>query len=81
MVRILQVVGSLMSQDEFLTVDEVATQLRLTKRTTYRLAAEGKIPSAKVGGSVRIPAVAFQLWLERVNIQALAGTATSEPSE
>jgi excisionase family DNA binding protein len=41
-----------MGSDIF-TINEVAEYLKLTKKTAYRLAAEGKIPGFKVGGSWR----------------------------
>lgn len=39
--------------DEILTLEEVASYLKLTKKTAYRLAADGKLPGFKVGGSWR----------------------------
>ncbi|MBN4063512.1 helix-turn-helix domain-containing protein [Cardiobacterium sp. AH-315-I02] len=39
--------------DEILTLKEVAKYLKLAEKTTYRLAAEGKLPGFKVGGSWR----------------------------
>ena len=41
-----------MNSDIF-TIKEVAEYLKLTRKTAYRLAAEGKIPGFKVGGSWR----------------------------
>ena len=41
-----------MDSDIF-TIKEVAEYLKLTQKTAYRLAAEGKIPGFKVGGSWR----------------------------
>ena len=41
-----------MGSDIF-TIKEVAEYLKLTEKTAYRLAAEGKIPGFKVGGSWR----------------------------
>ena len=41
-----------MSSDIF-TIKEVAEYLKLNEKTAYRLAAEGKIPGFKVGGSWR----------------------------
>jgi excisionase family DNA binding protein len=38
---------------DILTVKEVAVFLKLTEKTAYRLAADGKIPGFKVGGSWR----------------------------
>jgi len=39
--------------DEILTLKEVANYLKLAEKTAYRLAAEGKLPGFKVGGSWR----------------------------
>lgn len=36
-----------------MTLREVAAYLRLAEKTTYRYAAEGKIPGFKVGGAWR----------------------------
>jgi excisionase family DNA binding protein len=37
--------------DEILTMDEVATYLKASKRSVYRLAASGGIPAFKLGGT------------------------------
>ncbi len=39
--------------DEILTLKEVAEYLKLAEKTAYRLAAEGRLPGFKVGGSWR----------------------------
>lgn len=39
--------------DEIMTLKEVAKYLKLAEKTAYRLAAEGKLPGFKVGGSWR----------------------------
>lgn len=36
--------------DQILTLKEVAAYLKLTDKTAYRLASEGKLPGFKVGG-------------------------------
>ena len=38
---------------EILTLKEVAEYLKLAEKTAYRLAAEGKLPGFKAGGSWR----------------------------
>ena len=43
--------------DEILTLRKVAEYLKLAKKTVYRLAAEGKLPGFKVGGSWRFQKV------------------------
>lgn len=48
---------------EILTVKEVADYLRLKEKTAYRLAAEGKIPGFKVGGSWRFRKDDIEKWI------------------
>jgi excisionase family DNA binding protein len=38
---------------DIMTIKEVSEYLKLTEKTAYRLAADGKIPGFKVGGSWR----------------------------
>ncbi|HCL6287715.1 TPA: helix-turn-helix domain-containing protein [Escherichia coli] len=40
-------------QQAIFTLDELATYLKVGKRTLYRLAAHGEIPAFKVGGTWR----------------------------
>jgi excisionase family DNA binding protein len=56
-------VGKTMS-DEILTLKEVADYLKLAEKTAYRLAAEGKLPGFKVGGSWRFKKEDVLLWIE-----------------
>jgi excisionase family DNA binding protein len=51
-------------EDEILTLDELAIYLKLTKKTAYKLSAEGKIPGFKVGGSWRFKRVDIENWIE-----------------
>lgn len=50
--------------DEILTLKEVAAYLKLAEKTAYRLAAEGKLPGFKVGGSWRFKREDIQRWIE-----------------
>ena len=50
--------------DEVLTLKEVAAYLKLAEKTAYRLAAEGKLPGFKVGGSWRFKREDIQRWIE-----------------
>jgi excisionase family DNA binding protein len=43
------------ARTRFLTVFEVATIMRVSKRTIYRLVHAGDLEAIKVGGSFRIP--------------------------
>lgn len=50
--------------DEILTLKEVADYLKLAEKTAYRLAAEGKLPGFKVGGSWRFKKEDVFQWIE-----------------
>jgi len=50
--------------DEILTLKEVAEYLKLAEKTAYRLAAEGKLPGFKVGGSWRFKREDVLIWIE-----------------
>jgi excisionase family DNA binding protein len=54
--------------DEILTLKEVADYLKLAEKTAYRLAAEGKLPGFKVGGSWRFKREDVQSWIEQQKI-------------
>ncbi len=50
--------------DEIFTLKEVAEYLKLAEKTTYRLAAAGKIPGFKVGGSWRFKKSELEQWMD-----------------
>ncbi len=50
-------------ENHIMTIREVADYLRLTEKTAYRLAAEGKIPGFKVGGSWRFKREQIEDWI------------------
>ena len=43
------------SEVRFLTVAEVATVMRVSKMTVYRLVHSGELPAVRVGRSFRVP--------------------------
>lgn len=49
--------------DEIMTLKEVAQYLKLAEKTAYRLAAEGKLPGFKVGGSWRFKREDIEHWI------------------
>ena len=56
--------------EEILTLKEVADHLKLAEKTAYRLAAEGKLPGFKVGGSWRFKKEDINRWIEeRKNVK------------
>mgnify|MGYP000297745325 CR=1 FL=1 len=50
--------------DQILTLKEVAAYLKLAEKTAYKLAAEGKLPGFKVGGSWRFRQADIDSWIE-----------------
>ena len=50
--------------DEILTLKELACYLKLTEKTAYRLAAEGKLPGFKGGGSWRFRHEDIDHWID-----------------
>lgn len=54
--------------DQILTLKEVAAYLKLADKTAYKLAAEGKLPGFKVGGSWRFKRDDIERWIEERKI-------------
>lgn len=48
---------------EILTLEEVAAYLKAGKRTVYRLAQKGEIPSFKLGGTWRFRRSELDSWI------------------
>ena len=59
--------------DEILTIDEVAVYLKAGKRTVYRLAASGKLPAFKLGGTWRFRRGDLNEWIASRIGQAMVG--------
>lgn len=55
--------------DEILTLKEVASYLKVAEKTAYRLAAEGKLPGFKVGGSWRFRQEDIVHWIEAQKVE------------
>ena len=60
---------------EFMTVEEVAHLLRVTKKTIYRLLERGDIPAVKVGRSWRFKKAAMNEWLSSLSAKSVLKTA------
>ena len=54
-----------MSDDEIMTVKELAEYLKIAEKTAYRFAAEGKIPGFKVGSAWRFRAKEIDAWIRK----------------
>lgn len=50
---------------EILTLPQVASYLKVTERTIYRLVAAKKIPAFKVGGTWRFSTADIQKWISQ----------------
>ncbi|MCL1051881.1 helix-turn-helix domain-containing protein [Shewanella abyssi] len=51
--------------EQILTLKELAAYFKLTEKTAYRLASEGKLPGFKVGGSWRFKREDLEQWIEK----------------
>ncbi len=58
------------SGSSFLTVAEVAAQMRVSKMTVYRLVHAGDLESVRVGRSFRVPEEAVEQYLSRSFFEA-----------
>ncbi len=67
--RAVQIMGESTSGDisgvKFLTVAEVATVMRVSKMTVYRLVHSGELPAVRVGRSFRVPENDVHAYLQR----------------
>jgi excisionase family DNA binding protein len=59
----------------FLTLDEAADMLQVSKRTLHRLIRRKEMPGLKVGAQWRIPENGFVKWVEE---RTLANSRSSE---
>ncbi len=57
--------GGDISGVRFLTVAEVASVMRVSKMTVYRLVHSGELPAVRVGRSFRVPGDAVDEYLRR----------------
>ena len=51
------------AKQRFLTVAEVAEQMRVSNMTVYRILHSGELPAIRVGRSFRVPAEALESYL------------------
>jgi excisionase family DNA binding protein len=59
----------------FLTVAEVATMMRVSKMTVYRLVHGGELPAVRVGRSFRVPEQAVNEYLQHSYVETAVDTA------
>jgi excisionase family DNA binding protein len=65
-----QETGGSFSDLTFLTVAEVASAMRVSKMTVYRLVHAGDLPAVRVGRSFRVPRDAVDDYLRKSFYQA-----------
>ncbi len=58
------------SSVKFLTVAEVAMQMRVSKMTVYRLVHNGELEAVRVGRSFRVPEHVLEQYLSRSFFEA-----------
>jgi excisionase family DNA binding protein len=56
---------SVVLDDRFMTLKEVAQYLHLNQRTVYKWAQEGKIPGSKLGSTWRFRRSEIDFWVEQ----------------
>ena len=56
---------------EILTIKQVATYLKVTERTIYRLAAAKRLPAFKVGGTWRFSRADIDSWIRQQSNEGL----------
>jgi excisionase family DNA binding protein len=59
-----------LSEVRFLTVAEVASLMRVSKMTVYRLVHSGELSAVRVGRSFRVPERAVHIYLRDAFIEA-----------
>jgi excisionase family DNA binding protein len=69
-VRSIPGLSESLGQVRFLTVAEVATVMRVSKMTVYRLVHGGDLPAVRVGRSFRVPEQAVHDYLRNAYIEA-----------
>lgn len=52
-----------------LTVSEIATMMRVSKMTVYRLVQSGAIDSVRFGRSYRVPEASVRQYLDSINLE------------
>jgi excisionase family DNA binding protein len=57
-----------LAEVKFLTVAEVATVMRVSKMTVYRLVHAGTLPAVRVGRSFRVPEQAVHDYLDKAYV-------------
>lgn len=65
------------SDTRFMTVNEVAELLRVSRMTVYRMVHAGELPAVRFGRSYRVPEAAVQQLLEHGAVEGDAPRAAN----
>ncbi len=57
-------------ESDIMNIKEVASYLKITEKTAYKLASEGKIPGFKVGGAWRFRKKEIDQWIDNQSIKS-----------
>jgi excisionase family DNA binding protein len=60
---------------EYLTVDEIAAELRLSKMTVYRLVKIGELPALQIGRSFRVKRTDLDEYLREAAVPQADGAS------
>jgi len=72
----MNLADSLEERSHALTVVELAKVLGISQRQIYKLAASNRIPSFKIGGSVRFDPSIVATWLRGRMVPAMSSTVS-----
>lgn len=67
-----------MSNDQIMTVRELAEYLKIAEKTAYRFALEGKVPAFKVGGAWRFRKAEVDRWIKEQELNNKKSDGGSE---
>ncbi|MDX9972725.1 MAG: helix-turn-helix domain-containing protein [FCB group bacterium] len=57
-------VGKMASQDKWLTVEELASYLKMSRTKLYQMAQKGDLPASKIGTQWRFDRERIDTWME-----------------
>ncbi|MBK7781001.1 MAG: helix-turn-helix domain-containing protein [Ardenticatenia bacterium] len=70
-----------MSEDQVLTIRDIAAILKLAEKTVYSMAQDGEFPAFKVRGQWRIRKVDFEKWMVDQAAGAAMGRSKGERND
>lgn len=66
----------------WMTMDEIAEHLKVSKETIYKMAQKGQIPGSKLGNQWRFNQAVVDQWLNaQSNVSSIDSASSSDPTE